>query len=450
VGSDTERVVVVGAGIAGLTAAHRLAAAGVEVSVLEAERRPGGRMSTLDLDVGPMERGAQFLSTGYTIVPELLAATGLADQLVPVSGRTAILVDGRVRRFDTSRSTSLVRGGVLRARDILPAVRGAVRTRGLADRGIEDLGGWTDLDHVEGHAWAVARFGAGLTDRLLSPTVLGLYFLDLAGSSAILPGALAGLSARRARAMTVRGGLGRLTSALAAGLDVEYGVRVQRVARHDGGGAVLDTTRGRRRAAAVVLATPAHPTAAILADPTPDERSILAVPYSRGLLVGLALREPLAPEELAGAYGILASPHEATALAAVAVLSRADPGTRGGDLLTVMLRPSAVDRWWTADDPTVRTAALAALSPLLPGLTDRVNDTRVVRWEQAMPSVPVGHARAVTAYRSGLTPADPVVLAGDYLGFPWTDSAAFNGRWAADRLLARGVPHRSGTQRQPA
>jgi protoporphyrinogen/coproporphyrinogen III oxidase len=448
VASDAERVVVVGAGIAGLTAAHRLAAAGVEVSVLEAERRPGGRMSTLDLDVGPMERGAQFLSSGYTIVPELVSATGLADQLVPVSGRSVILVDGRVRRFDTSRPASLVRGGVLRARDILPAVRGAVRTRRLADRGIQDLGDWTDLDHVEGHAWAVARFGAGLTDRLIAATVLGLYFLDLAGSSAALPGALAGFSARRARAMTVRGGLGRLTSALAAGLDVEYGVRVKRVVR-DHGGAVLDTTRGRRRAAAAVLATPAHPTAAILADPTPGELSVLAVPYSRGLLVGLALREPLAPEELGGAYGILASPQEATPLAAVAVRSRADLGTSGGDVLTVMLRPSAVGRWWTADDPTVRTVAVAALSPLLPGLTDRVTDTRIVRWEHAMPSVPVGHARAVTGYRSGVTPADPIVLAGDYLGFPWMDSAAFNGRWAADRLLARGVPSRSGTERQP-
>jgi oxygen-dependent protoporphyrinogen oxidase len=438
VASDAERVVVVGAGIAGLTAAHRLAAAGVEVSVLEAERRPGGRMSTLDLDVGPMERGAQFLSTGYTIVPELLSATSLADQLVPVSGRSVILVDGRVRRFDTGRPASLVRGGVLRARDIVPAVRGAVRTRRLADRGIEDLGHWIDLDHIEGHAWAVARFGAGLTDRLIAATVLGLYFLDLAGSSAALPGALAGFSARRARAMTVRGGLGRLTSALAAGLDVEYGVRVKRVVR-DHGGAVLDTTRGRRRAAAAVLATPAHPTAAILADPTPGELSVLAVPYSRALLVGLALREPLVPAELGGAYGILASPQEPTPLAAVAVLSRADPGTSGGDVLTVMLRPSAVDRWWTADDPAVRTAAVAALSPLLPGLTDRITDTHVVRWGQAMPSVPVGHARAVTAYRSGVDPADPVVLAGDYLGFPWTDSAAFNGRWAADRLLAAAV-----------
>jgi oxygen-dependent protoporphyrinogen oxidase len=436
VAGGVERVIVVGAGIAGLTAAHRLAAGGVEVSVLEAGDRPGGRMSTLELDAGPMERGAQFLSTGYTIVPELLSATGLADQLVPVSGRSVILVDGRMRRFDTSKPASLVRGGVLRPGDILPAVRGAVRTRRLADRSLADLTQWTDLDQVDGHAWAGRQFGAGLTDRLLAPTVLGLYFLDLAGNSAAIPGALAGFTAGRARALTVRGGLGRLTSALAAGLDVEYGVRVHRVAR-DGSAAVLDTTRGRRRAAAVVLATPAQPTGAILADPTPAERGVLAVPYSRGLLVGLALREPLGPDDLGGAYGILASPQEATPLAAVAVLSRADSGTSGGDLLTVMLRPSAVDRWWTADDPAVRTAAVAALAPLLPGLADQVTDARVVRWEQAMPSVPVGHARAVAAYRSGWTPADPIVLAGDYLGFPWTDSAAFNGRWAADRLLAR-------------
>ncbi|WP_211369977.1 FAD-dependent oxidoreductase [Nonomuraea turkmeniaca] len=245
-------------------------------------------------------------------------------------------------------------------------------------------------------------------------------------------------TARRARAVTVRGGLGRLTSALAAGLDVEYGVRVERVARDDGAGAVLHTSRGRLRAAAVVLATPARPAAAILADPTPRERSVLAVPYSPGLLVGLALREPLAPDELGGAYGVLAGPGEATALAAVAVLSRADSGACGGDVLTVMLRPSAAGPLWSADDPTVCTAAVAALSPLVPGLTGRVTGTRVVRWEQAMPSVPAGHVRAVTAYRSGVTRADAVVLAGDNLGFPWTDSAAFNGRWAADRLLAHG------------
>src|SRR5262249_58303830 len=136
----------------GLGAGHGLAAGGVEVSVLEAERRPGGRMSTLSLDVGPMERGAQFLSTGYTIVPELLSAVGLAGQLVPVTGRSVILVDGRARRFDTSHPASLVRGGVLRARDVLPAVRGAGRLRRLAGRGIEGLGRPAHLDARGGHA----------------------------------------------------------------------------------------------------------------------------------------------------------------------------------------------------------------------------------------------------------------------------------------------------------
>ena len=41
-----ERVAVVGAGIAGLAAARRLAAAGVEVTVFDKARRPGGRLAT--------------------------------------------------------------------------------------------------------------------------------------------------------------------------------------------------------------------------------------------------------------------------------------------------------------------------------------------------------------------------------------------------------------------
>ncbi|WP_328817951.1 FAD-dependent oxidoreductase [Nonomuraea cypriaca] len=70
----------------------------------------------------------------------------------------------------------------------------------------------------------------------------------------------------------------------------------------------------------------------------------------------------------------------------------------------------------------------------------RVADTRVVRWNQAMPSVPVGHARAVMAYRSEVSPAEAVLLAGDYLGFPWTDSAAFNGRGPPTGCSPAAVP----------
>ncbi|HET8836872.1 MAG TPA: FAD-dependent oxidoreductase, partial [Gemmatimonadales bacterium] len=56
-------VLVVGAGIAGLAAAERLAAAGRRVLVLEGRDRIGGRIHTAhdpDLDV-PVELGAEFV-----------------------------------------------------------------------------------------------------------------------------------------------------------------------------------------------------------------------------------------------------------------------------------------------------------------------------------------------------------------------------------------------------
>jgi phytoene desaturase len=64
----TDRVVVVGAGLGGLAAAIRLAAAGREVTVLEREAVPGGRAGRLSLE------GYEF-DTGPTVLtmPELLA-----------------------------------------------------------------------------------------------------------------------------------------------------------------------------------------------------------------------------------------------------------------------------------------------------------------------------------------------------------------------------------------
>src|SRR5579884_1823118 len=56
-------VLVVGAGIAGLAAAHALAALGVSVAILEARERVGGRMHTLypGGDSRPIELGAEFI-----------------------------------------------------------------------------------------------------------------------------------------------------------------------------------------------------------------------------------------------------------------------------------------------------------------------------------------------------------------------------------------------------
>lgn len=61
--SDTLPILIVGAGIAGMTAAHKLAQSGQRVVVLDKGRRPGGRMSTRVSRSGPVfDHGAQYLT----------------------------------------------------------------------------------------------------------------------------------------------------------------------------------------------------------------------------------------------------------------------------------------------------------------------------------------------------------------------------------------------------
>ncbi len=74
-------VVVVGAGIAGLTTAYRLRQEGVPVRVLEAQDRVGGRMYSLR-DVFPdgqvAELGGELIDSGHTAIRGLAAELGIA------------------------------------------------------------------------------------------------------------------------------------------------------------------------------------------------------------------------------------------------------------------------------------------------------------------------------------------------------------------------------------
>jgi monoamine oxidase len=77
------RVAVIGAGFAGLAAAVELVDAGVDVVVLEARDRVGGRVWSEPLDgpggTGPViERGAEFVLAGYDVMRSWLDRYGLA------------------------------------------------------------------------------------------------------------------------------------------------------------------------------------------------------------------------------------------------------------------------------------------------------------------------------------------------------------------------------------
>src|SRR4051794_14395402 len=95
-------VLVVGAGLAGLSAATRLAASGCDVHVLEAGRHAGGRLATERIDGFVVDRGFQVLNTGYPRAADLdLDALQLGwferGAVVRVDGRAYRVVDPRHR-----------------------------------------------------------------------------------------------------------------------------------------------------------------------------------------------------------------------------------------------------------------------------------------------------------------------------------------------------------------
>ena len=79
------RAVIVGAGVAGLAAAHRLARAGAEVIVLEASERIGGMVAPLEIAGKVIDGGAEAYARRLGVVDELCATLGL-EIAAPMGG----------------------------------------------------------------------------------------------------------------------------------------------------------------------------------------------------------------------------------------------------------------------------------------------------------------------------------------------------------------------------
>jgi monoamine oxidase len=229
------RVVVVGAGFAGMAAATELLAGGHGVTVLEARDRVGGRVWSVPFGGTVVERGAEFVLEGYERMRAYAAALGLE-----------LASTGMSYYVREQRGVVGVTPAALAA--VAPAVAAAAAAA-PADWSVRRL-----LDSLDLPADLLAAFSVRVS-------VAGAYPPDLLAAAALLD-AVAGYEPLPS--YRVVGGNQLLAAGLAARL-VEGGGRlrladpVRSVTWSDGagaGGVTVRTDGGQVEADAVVVAVP--------------------------------------------------------------------------------------------------------------------------------------------------------------------------------------------------
>ena len=424
------RVAVVGGGIAGLAAAHRLADR-CELSVWEASPRCGGKLATVDLDGIDVDTGAESMLARRPEAVALSREVGLGAELVhPGPAQPAVLVGARTRGLPPS--VQGVPTDLAALADLLSA-DGWARARQEPDLAAPPLTGDVALGR-----FVEERFGPEVTDRLLEPLLGGVYAgrsreLSFAAvAPALFDRARAGGSLT-AHATAVRrpgsgpvfagliGGVGRLASSLvcalvAAGVDIRTGATVRGL-RRSGRGFVLSGPDGEElNVDAVVVACPAAPAGRLLSELVPAAPEYAAVPYASVAVVTVALRGA----QPAGS-GLLVPPGELPTIKAITHSSRkwdwvarrvAERWGEDADLVRISVGRRGEEALLQIDDRALMDRTVAEARALPGWSSAEVITATVTRWGGGLPQYLVGHRARVDRFRADVAAVPGLAVCG--------------------------------------
>ncbi|HVK54311.1 MAG TPA: FAD-dependent oxidoreductase [Burkholderiales bacterium] len=226
---DNQPVYIIGAGIAGMGAAHMLHQRGYRTITLESGEQPGGRAGFHRQDGFCFETGGKNFSSGHPIINGFLNEFGLVDRDVQHAS-FHIVMDGALQGFDKNRTLT---GDLSLAKAL--GLRGALQFKKLIDTAFKHA---DKLHHagnfIERFEWEhdhepiSAQFSQRLADgplRMFS-IIMGAAEPEETYYSSLLL-FLAGFRAGSHHA--IPGGIGKLFDGLSAGKEIRYGVSVRKI-----------------------------------------------------------------------------------------------------------------------------------------------------------------------------------------------------------------------------
>lgn len=471
------RILVLGGGITGLSAAYELGKAGVPTVLVESSDRLGGKVRTERRDGFVIDHGPDSFIAYKPAAVDLCRELGLGDELIsPQEPRTVFIrAGGRFARMPDGM------GLVLPTR-LLPFVTTDLFTWPQKARMGLDLVLPRTLraEDVGVGAFLERRLGPALVDRLAGPLIGGVYgtAVEELSLDAVVPQLraaerdhrsllLASLADGRARRrsgrrpgspfVALRGGIGRLAEVLADAVLGMSSVEVRRstpavsldASGHGVDVALADGTR--LSGAGAIVATPATTAAAMLEAAVPAAAtSIRTIPHGSTAVVTLAYAPKDVPADLEG-HGFLVADGEPLTIHACTLSSRkwSDRAPEGWLLARAFIGEGAASASW--DDDALVSATKVDLATTL-DLRGTPAFTSVARFRSAMPHYTVGHLDRVAAASAALAASPGLVLAGGaYRGVGLPDCIA-QGRAAAARIvqhLGGGRDHADASSTAP-
>jgi oxygen-dependent protoporphyrinogen oxidase len=459
------RVVVVGGGISGLTAAHRIAIErpDVDVVLLEASGRTGGKLRRIHVGGAWVDVGAEAM---LAVRPEGIASlkqAGLGQQMIHPLSISALLRNRGQNRPLPTRTLMGIPADLetIESADVLSdatlAQIAGEPGRGPYTRMVEDI----SVGEL-----VAERFGPEVVERLVDPLLGGVYAghahsisvqaalpalakrLMAQGESLLQAAAAVTSAAGRDRSTgpvfaSISGGLAQLPEAIvnSGAFTVRTQATVRAVRRTQTGFAL---TLGAVPAAeeltadAVVLATPPGKTAALLDGIAPLAAGELASINTASMAIVTLAFTSLPADSLPAGSGILVPPVEGLDVKAMTFSSQKWPGV-GADAGVTLLRASlgrAGEEWVLQREDADLVSTVRRELATVTGLVLDPIDTHVQRWGGGLPQYEVGHVQRVSRIRSAVAQVPGLAVCGatfDGVGIPACIASA---HIAADRVLA--------------